>query len=259
MFRIFSKLCGNARYCSKILPSLNSNNQSTSFILTKKVHTTKILKDLMEFFDDKKNWGESEVKVGRHWQLDELRIKSNVDLHKLWYILLKERNMLLTMEHECNENMQLFPSPERLDKVKISMRNLETVVRERNRAYHELETGESGERPGQMVTNSLGYNFYYKSCEHVIPQFMNSKWYKTHKFDSSTKVPLKFQLLYREKLYNQKRRAKNRRRNEVMMLLRRNPGLDKNLLQERFPDVDIPKLIQKDKTRGHFVPEIEKK
>lgn len=113
-------------------------------------------KILMEFFDDPKNWPESEVKSGRAWKLDELRIKSNKDLHQLWFVLLKERNMLLTMEHECNEQMELFPSPERLDKVKLSMANLETVVRERNRAYHLLETGETGERPVRLVRTSIG-------------------------------------------------------------------------------------------------------
>lgn len=71
----------------------------------------------MEFFDAKNNWGKKEVKCGRAWTTDELRLKSNSDLHKLWYVLLKERNMLLTMELDCNEEFKLFPNPERLDKV----------------------------------------------------------------------------------------------------------------------------------------------
>lgn len=116
----------------------------------------------MEFFDDEKNWGATQVKSGRSWTKDELRIKSNSDLHKLWYVLLKERNMLLTMEEDAKNECRLFPSPERLDKVEESMENLENVVRERNKAYHLLETGETGERPGKMETNILGLNFYYK-------------------------------------------------------------------------------------------------
>lgn len=39
------------------------------------------------------------------------------------------------------------------------MENLETVVRERNRAYFELETGESGERPSVELTNCFGMIF----------------------------------------------------------------------------------------------------
>ena len=41
------------------------------------------------------------------------------------------------------------------------MNNLETVVRERNRAYWLLETGETGERPCGPVTDPLGEFIQY--------------------------------------------------------------------------------------------------
>lgn len=75
---------------------------------------------LMEFFDDKKNWTEMvKIKHGRAWRVDELRLKSNVELHKLWYILLKERNMLLTMEEFYIQKERNMPSHERIAKVNI--------------------------------------------------------------------------------------------------------------------------------------------
>lgn len=120
------------------------------------------LNSLDEFFDDRKNWGKTVVKVGRSWKKDELRLKSNSDLHKLWYVLLKERNVLLTMEHHCKEEFQVFPNPERMDKVEESMENLEAVVRERNRAYYQLETGETGERPIEVRENVLGMHADYE-------------------------------------------------------------------------------------------------
>ena len=40
----------------------------------------------MEFFDTEKNRGEKAVRVGREWRPDELRLKSNEDLHKLWWV-----------------------------------------------------------------------------------------------------------------------------------------------------------------------------
>lgn len=213
-------------------------------------------KILMEFFDNKKNWGENEVKHGRSWQLPELRIKSNTDLHKLWYILLKEKNMLLTMEHEAKEEHRLFPSAERLDKVKKSMQNLESVVRERNVAYHKLEIGESCERPRKKVHNQLGISFYYRAFEHVIPYWMNVKWRETHKFQYGGYAVRKFLLKYREKLWNEKRKKKNRDRNEVVHLMKRNPNLSKEMLQQKFPQVNIDRLVNLDKTRGHFVPKL---
>lgn len=70
--------------------------------------------------------------------------------------------MLLTMEQDAKDQTRLFPSPERLDKVEMSMENLEAVIRERNKAYHELETGEPGERPGKLMKSAFGLKYYYK-------------------------------------------------------------------------------------------------
>ena len=59
--------------------------------------------------------------------MDELRIKNNSDLHKLWYVLLKERNMLLTMQHEYERQCELFPNPERIEKVSCECGCVSTV------------------------------------------------------------------------------------------------------------------------------------
>ncbi len=48
------------------------------------LHSSRPRADLMEFFDARENWGAEKVRVGRNWRKDELRLKSNEDLHKLW-------------------------------------------------------------------------------------------------------------------------------------------------------------------------------
>lgn len=69
--------------------------------------------------------------------------------------------------------------------VEESMNNLETVVRERNKAYYDLEVGEIGERPGQLVTSILGKYFqtfmysvynviYIIYCYFEIKSFLNA-------------------------------------------------------------------------------------
>ncbi|XP_072940589.1 large ribosomal subunit protein uL29m [Epargyreus clarus] len=220
------------------------------------IHTTKTQNDLMEFFDVKKNWNESNIRVGRAWRLDELRIKSNTDLHKLWYILLKERNMLYTMEHECNQRVKVFPNPERIDKVQESMNNIETVIRERNVAYYKLETGETGERPVEEVVNLFGLPEKLHKSEYYIPKFMNTKWVKSyleHGFINSLSVK-KFYRLYKEKQYLDNKRSKTRDYNHVQQLLKRFPNLDMEALKAQYPDVDIEKAKRTKKARGHFDP-----
>jgi large subunit ribosomal protein L47 len=60
----------------------------------------------------------SRLAAGRAWKARDLRIKSSVELHQLWYVLLKERNMLLTVKQDAKLHTMMMPSPERLKKVR---------------------------------------------------------------------------------------------------------------------------------------------
>lgn len=214
-------------------------------------------KKLMEFFDDKKNWNENEVKHGRSWALPELRIKSNQDLHKIWYVLLKERNMLKTMEHDYKRAWRFWASPERIDCVEESMKNLETVVRERNQAYHELETGHTGERPGKFQYNQIGMRQFRRLTEHPIPFHRNFKWREENPTRFGGMAVKKFLRLLKEQKFVERKKAHRRDANHVVRLLRRHPGISDEALREKYPDINLEWLRVRDKVRGHYVPKID--
>jgi len=130
---------------------------------------------LMDFFDEENNWDKDEMKAGRPWKVEELRIKSNADLHRLWYVLLKEVNMLLTMEEEYRRVQKHFPGPDRLDKCEESMENIMQVISERNEAYHLLETGHKGEPKKEWRYDILGRPFVYTHQEHLVPEHLNEE------------------------------------------------------------------------------------
>ncbi|XP_043786638.1 39S ribosomal protein L47, mitochondrial [Apis laboriosa] len=217
------------------------------------IHTTFKNNDLMEFFDDPKNWEKDKIRVGRSWRKDELRLKSNEELHKLWFVLLKERNMLLTMEEAYKQEWKYFPNPERIDKVEDSMSNLESVVRERNRAYHMLEIGTTGERPVEFKYNALGIRFLYRLRQYSIPKYMNSAWHKKHQFGYGGYAVRKFLRLYREKLWNEKRKLRNRQNNQVATLMRIFPNLDMEAVKEQYPLANIEKIKRSRKADGHYI------
>ncbi|XP_062987513.1 large ribosomal subunit protein uL29m [Elgaria multicarinata webbii] len=159
---ILSDLHKNARFC-QILPPCTL------------LHTSLPRSGLDEFFDDPENWGKTEVKSGDAWTIEQLRGKSSEDLHKLWFVLLKERNMLLTLEQEAKRQRLPMPSPERLEKVKDSMERMDLVIQEREDALRLLQTGQEKERPGEWRQDFLGRTFWYTFREWPIPWHLNAK------------------------------------------------------------------------------------
>ena len=69
-----------------------------------------------------------------------MRRKSFDDLHKLWYVLYKERNLLLTEREKTRRGLRpmLKPDENRYIKVKKSMAGIKVVINERKRIQKEL-------------------------------------------------------------------------------------------------------------------------
>merc|ERR1712029_99629 len=72
-------------------------------------------------------------RVGRSWSVKELRRKSYDDLHKLWLVLYKEKNMLLTETNLARRHGYDLIQPDRRKKVRKSMGAIRHVLGERKR------------------------------------------------------------------------------------------------------------------------------
>uniref|UniRef100_A0A674AUK8 Large ribosomal subunit protein uL29m n=1 Tax=Salmo trutta TaxID=8032 RepID=A0A674AUK8_SALTR len=187
------------------------------------LHTTISRRGLEEFFDIPENWGEATVKSGAPWTAKQLRTKSNEDLHKLWYVLLKEKNMLLTIEQESKRQRIQMPSPERLKKIERSMKRLDTVVKEREDALRLLQTGQERARPGAWRKDVFGRVYWYRFREHALPWYMNKR-YKRKRFYTPLFVTPHIRLRL-EKHLRAKTRLQNKEREK------------QTALQEKFPQM----------------------
>merc|ERR1711976_214989 len=183
------------------------------------------------------------------------KTESNSDLHKLWFVLLKERNMLLTMEHEYKRKLESFPNPERLDKVEESMENLETVVRERNRAYWKLETGESGERERIIRGGPFGIDVGYVKQEHFLPRKYNIEYRKMLRYRYHTswnKDVRDFHARFLEMKRQEERMERLKQMRDAARVLQRFPDTDEQALQEKYPKADIDAVKRWYKVKGHY-------
>mmetsp|Transcript_18033 Transcript_18033/g.40349 ORF Transcript_18033/g.40349 Transcript_18033/m.40349 type:complete len:234 (-) Transcript_18033:23-724(-) len=71
------------------------------------------------------------TRSGDAWPAILLRMKSFQDLHKLWFVLLKEKNFLLGEQLECRQQRIKWKHHGRLKKVKLSMKRILTVITRR--------------------------------------------------------------------------------------------------------------------------------
>ncbi|KAK3835801.1 MAG: mitochondrial 39-S ribosomal protein L47 (MRP-L47)-domain-containing protein [Linnemannia elongata] len=93
-----------------------------------------------EFFENGKSIPTEKSWTGRAWRASELRVKSFDDLHKLWYVLLKERNVLAAQKEEARRfhiSKQYFSNKGRQIKCQKSMARIKFVLNERRLAWVE--------------------------------------------------------------------------------------------------------------------------
>ena len=108
-----------------------------------------------EFFAQPLPEGRAPQRAGRAWLASELRLKCFDDLHKLWFVCLKERNYLLTERLYYRQMLQAAPEAERLRKVKKTMAAIKVVIGERARAAQALEEDLERERKVKAVAGAL--------------------------------------------------------------------------------------------------------
>jgi large subunit ribosomal protein L47 len=83
---------------------------------------------------------EQDAAHGRAWHVSELRNKSFEDLHKLWYVCVKERNVLATQALEWERLKPGYGDYETLQRdktVKKTMSGIRNVLIERHHAWTE--------------------------------------------------------------------------------------------------------------------------
>jgi ribosomal protein L29 len=120
---------------SSIVGSSNSRRRLYS--------TSSVAMSMEEFFPPKLKEGEAEIRTGRPWTAAELRLKSFEDLHRLWFVCLKERNMLLSDRLYYRQIGQAAPRGGDLMKVKRTMARIKVVLWERARAEAAYEADQA--------------------------------------------------------------------------------------------------------------------
>jgi len=122
-------------------------------------HASGPRRGLEEFYDARhRSKAPEDGAAGRAWEACELRRKSFNDLHRLWWTLYKERNVLLTESARARRNGMRLKYPQRKAAVRKSMGRIKQVLAERRKIYREQpvpelppEDDDAGEGAGGLA------------------------------------------------------------------------------------------------------------
>lgn len=99
----------------------------------------KLAEQLSEKLAQDQQQAKAQYLYGRAWKAEELRLKSNEDLHKLWYVVLKEKNVMLSEKNlwdrtSTQQNKVIDRRlKSNLQKVSATMSRITTVMAERQK------------------------------------------------------------------------------------------------------------------------------
>ncbi|KAH0586167.1 54S ribosomal protein L4, mitochondrial [Termitomyces sp. J132] len=123
--------------------------------------------------------------TGRSWKASELRLKSFKDLHTLWYILLRERNLLATQKEEARRmgisDTAVQVSSNRVHHTRKSMARIKAVLNERRLAYEgavKIVETERDEKVDREVLDSMN-----KAREHKIRHMKKRQEYLARRLE----------------------------------------------------------------------------
>jgi len=213
----FSLVRNNTPFVSTVSRSKHTflRQSSLSVFKSERQHPTR---GIEEFFDEQlktnieeftKSQGQVGAKpvvTGKPWATEDLKKKSFEDLHKLWFVLVKERNLLVTEQMRWKVQPELikeFAVNIRLKKVRKSMARIQGLLNLRKHEYHRylaLKEMKELKDKGEPIPKEMRKKY-------VIPRDLSEDQKRTRriaKFTNEYKNKLKRNLQHRMQNENNK-------------------------------------------------------
>ena len=126
-------ICRGAARARAPIAAIQYNHPIVAF--ARSIHGSGVVLGGFDDFFDVKSKPDDIIATGRAWTVPDLRRKSFDDLHKLWYVLYKERNLILSEKEKIRRSLRPVTRMEenRYVKVKKSMAAVKTTLAERKR------------------------------------------------------------------------------------------------------------------------------